>query len=137
MRLWLKPYIESGDTYWFDSFSLTKLQPGVTTASLAEVQTGELTGHVTLPDTLTTAIVKLVDMKTEGETYIGYIKTDESGSYRFTNVPHGTYQVQVEAPNGYLASEAIQLAIDETGHDSINFTLDAASSTLYLPLVQR
>ncbi len=79
------------------------------------------------------AMVTLVDMETEGLVFRAIAQVDESGDYRFDDVPFGTYEVSAIGPDGYLSPEPVQLGISEKANESIDFTLNVITDQVHIP----
>lgn len=138
LRLYLRYYDMDGDIYWFDSFSLTKVERATVAASgVASPATGEIHGNVRIAHSVRPVVMTLVDMESEGLAYRSMARTDASGAYHFPNVPHGFYELQVEPPAGYLPVEPVQLAISDRPNETIDFALDAITTTIYVPYLSR
>ncbi len=139
LRLLIKPLGVTNDSYWLDSITLAKgaaTMPTVEQEILpAAVDAGQIAGIIQQPGDVTTTYVKLLDLETDGMVYNLVTQTDSSGAYAFAAVPYGTYELQVLSPAGYLPVAPLQLAVSEQENESINFTLEAMTSTIYLPLI--
>ncbi len=65
--------------------------------------------------------------------------TDDQGYYRFTDVPPGTYVVEVEDPAGYLPTTSARVDVSAGANVTVNvdFGFYALPRFGYLPVVLR
>ncbi|MDO8501061.1 MAG: TonB-dependent receptor [Gemmatimonadaceae bacterium] len=90
-------------------------------------QNGSVTGRVTASDG--TAIAGATVQAISGPRAVGAAKTDESGRYRISNVPAGTYTVRARI-FGFTPMSLQDITVGSGGSTSANFSLVEAPNQL-------
>lgn len=90
-------------------------------------QSGSVTGRVTASDG--TGIAGATVQAISGTRAVGAAKTNESGSYRISNIPAGTYTVRARV-FGFTPVSLQNMAVGPGGSTRANFTLVPAPSQL-------
>jgi hypothetical protein len=149
LRFWFAPFDAAKDLFWIDAVRLEKVSastvtiPGASEPTDTEgiAQWGGLRGQTQLVGgeavALATFTLVLADVHQEGVQHRFTVVSGATGEYVVGDVPVGDYLLSVEPPSGYLAPEALEIAIspDEVTEAQLVLTSFTFTNQLLLPLV--